>query len=171
MWFGTHVCTFLAFQPKPCRALLKSPQAPHYHRYRAGTAHWHSHLCFVWLQGCLVCAGAVCAENEGLISMSKQIFLLLCSCSVAFTFPYFASCLHAESHSSVMSAPLLVCKAGMVRVPQASVLIKTVICNQVTHSVKLARGPPKQKNKKTKKAAQGQLFFTCWVIRSQIDWW
>lgn len=103
MRFGTRVCTFLAFQPKPCRALLKLPQAPHYHRYCAGTAHWHSHPCFVWLQGCLVCAGAVCAENEGLISMSKQIFLLLRSCSVAFTFLYFASCLH-PSYANTFSA-------------------------------------------------------------------
>lgn len=58
---------------------------------------------------------------------------------------------HTESHSSVMSAPLLVCKAGMVRVPPVSVLIKTVICNQVTHSVELAWGPPPQKTKKPPK--------------------
>lgn len=174
------MCTFLTFQPKPCRALLKSPQAPHYHWYCAGTARWHSHLCFVWLQGCLVCTGAVCTENEGLISMSKQIFLLLRSRSVAFTFLYFASCLH-PSHADTLSAHRVTqqCHECSLSRLQGGDGARSSSVSLNKHSYLhtgdtfrwISPRPPTAKKKQQKKTTQGQLFFTCWVIRSQVDWW
>lgn len=69
---------------------------------------------------------------------------------------------------TTVSQLLQVRKAGMACVPPPSVLIKTVICNQVIHSVEFApRG-------RRRKLTQGQLsFFFCSqrVMRSQIDWW